>query len=159
MPTGAVLHVPTIRPHRTKCTAPTACGYCAETYSSRDCPQKTDRGAIRKYPTCRGAQEALEQAMPGRESRTNQSEISLRFTPTIPSCVSTTRLSSQQDTGQRNPSGVDSNRSRTWIPETTSKPHIIAKQPRQQRVSPNKRMPKRVNTGNETGAAGTRTEM
>ena len=42
----------------TQCKANTACGYCAEPHSSKDCPTKVDKSAIRKCAVCKGAHEA-----------------------------------------------------------------------------------------------------
>ena len=42
----------------TQCKATTACGYCAQEHSSRDCPSKTERTASRKCAACGGAHEA-----------------------------------------------------------------------------------------------------
>lgn len=42
----------------TQCTAQTACGYCAEAHSSKDCPTKVDKESPRKCATCKGPHEA-----------------------------------------------------------------------------------------------------
>ena len=51
----------------TQCKAITACGYCAQEHSSRDCPSKTERTAARKCAACGGAHEAWNQDCPTRK--------------------------------------------------------------------------------------------
>lgn len=51
----------------TQCKAPTACGYCAQEHSSRDCPTKSERREARKYAACQGGHEARSQQCPTRK--------------------------------------------------------------------------------------------
>ena len=51
----------------TQCKATTACGYCAQEHSSRDCPTKSERGAARKCAVCHGGHEAWNQQCPTRK--------------------------------------------------------------------------------------------
>jgi hypothetical protein len=51
----------------TQCKTTTACGYCAQEHSSRDCAEKTERTANRKCINCRGNHEAWNQACPIRK--------------------------------------------------------------------------------------------
>jgi hypothetical protein len=51
----------------TQCKA-TACGYCAEPHSSKDCPTKADKSAIRKCAVCKGAHEAWNNRCPVRKA-------------------------------------------------------------------------------------------
>jgi hypothetical protein len=51
----------------TQCKANTACGYCAETHSSKDCPSKVDKSAIRKCAVCKGAHEVWNNRCPVRK--------------------------------------------------------------------------------------------
>lgn len=52
----------------TQCKATTACGYCAQEHSSRECPWKAQRDAIRKCGACSGAHEAWNQDCPTRKN-------------------------------------------------------------------------------------------
>jgi len=51
----------------TQCKASTACGYCAAPHSSKDCPTKVDKSAIRKSAVCKGAHEAWNNRCPVRK--------------------------------------------------------------------------------------------
>jgi dGTP triphosphohydrolase len=51
----------------TQCKANTACGYCAEPHSSKDCPTKVDKSAIRKCAVCKGVHEAWNNRCPVRK--------------------------------------------------------------------------------------------
>ena len=49
----------------TQCRANPACGYCA---SSKDCPAKVDKSALRKCAVCKGANEAWNNRCPVRKT-------------------------------------------------------------------------------------------
>jgi hypothetical protein len=51
---------------KTQCKATTACGYCAQEHSSRDCPTKADQETPRKFASCRGPHEAWSRECPTR---------------------------------------------------------------------------------------------
>ena len=51
----------------TQCKATTACGYCAQEHSSRDCPTKSEREKARKCAACHGGHEAWSQQCPTRK--------------------------------------------------------------------------------------------
>lgn len=59
----------------TQCKAITACGYCAQEHSSRDCPFKTDRDATRKCAACNGAHEAWNQNCPTRKDELARTKV------------------------------------------------------------------------------------
>jgi ribosomal protein L20 len=58
----------------TQCKEITACGYCAQEHSSRDCPSKADRDATRKCAACSGAHEARNQNCPTRKDELARTE-------------------------------------------------------------------------------------
>ena len=51
----------------TQCKTITACGYCAQEHSSRDCPSKNERTGSRKCAVCHGEHEAWSQQCPARK--------------------------------------------------------------------------------------------
>lgn len=51
----------------TQCKTTTACGYCAQEHSSRDCPSKNERTESRKCAVCHGKHEAWSQQCPARK--------------------------------------------------------------------------------------------
>ena len=51
----------------TQCKASTLYSYCAEPHSSKDCPTKVDKSAIRKCAVCKGAHEAWNNRCPVRK--------------------------------------------------------------------------------------------
>jgi hypothetical protein len=50
----------------TQCKATTACGYCAQEHSFRDCPTKADQETPKKCASCRGPHEAWSWECPTR---------------------------------------------------------------------------------------------
>ena len=64
---GAVLQCQKHGHIGTQCKATTACGYCAQEHSSRDCPSKAEQTASRKCAACGGAHEAWSHNCPTRK--------------------------------------------------------------------------------------------
>jgi hypothetical protein len=65
----------------TQCKASTACGYCAQEHSSRDCPTRTGDGSPRKCATCKGAHEAWNHQCPVRQEEITKLKSAYELRP------------------------------------------------------------------------------
>ena len=137
----------------TQCTAQTACGYCAELHSSKDCPTKADKESPRKCATCKGPHEAWSNKCPVR--KTELAKVKSAYDSRQPYHFVPTRRGTEHSNAPA-PNGTPQEGSTVRTAPGYRRPRVnptLSQSGRESRsVSPYKRQPKRINTGNKKGA-------
>ena len=134
----------------TQCTAQPACGYCAESHGSKDCPNKTDKESPRKCAVCKGSHEAWNNKCPIRKAELAKVKSAYdtrqqyHFVPV--------RRGTQSSTAPA-PNGTPREEPVVGLAPGYRRPRVnptLSQSGRESRsVSPHKRQPKRINTGIE----------
>ncbi len=133
----------------TQCRAPNACGYCAEQHSSRDCPTKADKEVTRKCAMCKGPHEAWNKGCPVRQ--TEMGKVKSAYDSRQPYHYVPPRAEPRQNSITTF-NGTPAEAAMTVGPGCR-RPRVnpsLSQGTREERSrSPDKRMPKRINRGNE----------